>query len=390
MSDGMNLVLLMGNLGADPELVQAASGPILKLRLATTHTYFDKDKGSYFFNHLTAAWRGDYVGEDELTLDSVFASVRSRTKKDVYDMSGGVKDQFPEVRRRYDGSWGITKAVKAKPKRVEVEEPKSKPKPVEVKDEDSKPKPANVENSRSFAPEFVGSKPGEERDFEIAKGVRMTFCWVPAGKAPLGSPAGEKDRGYDEEKHEFSTKGFWLGKYEVQQSEWEGVMGDNPSNFKGANLPVECVSWEDCQKFIEKCGMTGLKVKLPHEDEWEYACRGGMGNWRAFYWGDVLNGDKANHDGNFPYGTTTKGEYKNQTTPVGTYKDKAPHPWGLCDMSGNVWEWCENLYTIKGSGRVIRGGSWFDNAKDCRSALRYGRGPAGRFNFIGFRLALVP
>ncbi len=235
-------------------------------------------------------------------------------------------------------------------------------------------------------------KPGEEKEFEIAKGVKMTFCWVPSGTAKLGSPAGEKDRSEDEKEHDFTTTGFWLGKYEVQQSEWEGVMGAgrNRSEFKGATLPVENVSWDDCKEFMGKCGVTGLKVTLPHEDEWEYACRGGGGNKKAFYWGDELNGDKANCNGNSPYGTMTKGTYIKKTTAVGAYKDKAPHPWGLCDMSGNVYEWCENLYTTDGSVRVIRGGSWGDDAWSCRSAFRFRYDPTARSNDLGFRLALVP
>jgi formylglycine-generating enzyme required for sulfatase activity len=110
------------------------------------------------------------------------------------------------------------------------------------------------------------------------------------------------------------------------------------------------VSWNECQEYIKKLNSEVVpskltaafggqgKFKLPHEDEWEYACRGGLGNGRAFHWGDQLNGDKANCDGNYPYGTTTNGEYKQKTTPVGSYERVAPHPWGLCDMHGNVWE----------------------------------------------------
>ena len=133
-----------------------------------------------------------------------------------------------------------------------------------------------------------------------------------------------------------------------------------------------------------------MKVKLPHEDEWEYACRGGKGNTQPFYWGDELNGDKANCNGNDPFGTTTKGDYKEKTTPVGTYKDKAPRLWELCDMSGNVWEWCENLLTTEHSDRVVRGGGWSLSAWLCRSAGRFSYSPMARYNDIGFRLALVP
>ena len=369
-------------------------------------TYFDKEQGSYFFKHLSAAWRGDYAGDDELTLDAVFASVRAKTKKEVFDMSGGLKDQFPEVRRRYDGTWSIAKVVKPAPKPVPANEPKSAPKPVPL--DEPKPAPKLVPTNEPKPAATLGRYGGDEKVFEIAKGVRMTFCWVPSGDSQLGSPRAEQDycvKTYlsgsrpdrmdgetESARGKFKTKGFWMGKFEVQQSEWEGVMGadKNRSKFKGANLPVEMVSWDDCKEFIGKCGVTGLKVKLPHEDEWEYACRGDKGNKQAFYWGDVLNGAEANHNGNYPYGTTTKGEYKEKTTPVGTYKDKAAHPWGLCDMSGNVWEWCENLYTTTGSGRVVRGGGWSGYAHYCRSADRYGYAPTGRYSFLGFRLALVP
>ena len=249
-------------------------------------------------------------------------------------------------------------------------------------------------------------KAGDEREFEIFKNVKMKFCWIPAGEAQLGSPKeeqdnitkahykGERPSWLDKEtetaRGKFKTKGFWLGKYEVTQEQWEAVMGNNPSNFKGAKLPVEKVSWEDCKNFIEKCKIAGLMMKLPHEDEWEYACRGGLGNSQAFYWGNMLNGDKANCDGNFPAGTTTKGDYVEKTTEVGKYEKVALHPWGLCDMAGNVSEWCGNLYTTTDSKRVVRGGSWLDNSGDCRSALRGKFDPAlSNFN-LGLRLALVP
>jgi formylglycine-generating enzyme required for sulfatase activity len=268
-----------------------------------------------------------------------------------------------------------------------------------------------------------GPKAGEEREFEVAAGVKMRFCWVPPspGKVQLGSPKAEQDyltkTFFDGKRPDwldtetegarglFATKGFWLGKYEVTQGEWTAAMGSNPSDFDGkrdnaakgletARYPVENVSWDDCQKFIDKAnahasGKVG-RYGLPHEDEWEYACRGGKGNGRAFYWGDDLNGDKANCDGNYPYGGAAKGTYLKRPTTVGSYQKEAPHPWGLCDMHGNVWEWCENLYSSGGSFRVFRGGSWLSDARGCRSAFRDRDSPVYRFNFLGFRLALVP
>ncbi len=212
---------------------------------------------------------------------------------------------------------------------------------------------------------------GEEREFEIFNGVQMKFCWIPAGKAVLGSPETEEGRWYYEIEHKFETNGFWMAKYPVTQSQWKEVMGNSPSYFKGENLPVEKVDWNDCQEFIKKCSVSELKLQLPHEDQWEYACRGGKGNKQPFYWGDTLNGDKANCDGSVPYGTDEEGEYLVRTSEVGNYEKIAPHPWNLCDMIGNVWEWCDNLYEYEGEcARAIRGGSWCTDSPDCRLANR--------------------
>jgi formylglycine-generating enzyme required for sulfatase activity len=247
----------------------------------------------------------------------------------------------------------------------------------------------------------------EEREFEIASGVKMKFCWIPAGKATLGSPKEEKERDDSEKEHEYVTKGFWLGKYPVTQAEWKAVMGDNPSFFDGkkenkakgidtSRFPVESVSWEDCQKFLENLnnrtevekvfGKAGQFV-LPHEDQWEYACRGGKGNKQAFYFGNELNGTQANCYGDFPYGTDKKGNYKGRATEVGSYAKDWPHPWGLCDMHGNVWQWCNNNYD-QSNDRMLRGGSWEISAGGCRSAYRFRRLPDYRNFFIGFRVCL--
>ncbi len=245
---------------------------------------------------------------------------------------------------------------------------------------------------------------GEEHEFEIFSGVKMKFCWIPAGEAQLGSTQEEQDyianKIYNKGRPEWlenesesirgihKNNGFWLGKYPVTQAQWSSVMGNNFSSFKGESLPVDTVNWEDCQNFIQKCSVSGLKLQLPHEDQWEYACRGGKGNKQAFYWGNQLDGDKANCDGNFPFGTDKKGTYLTRTTEVGNYEKDAPHPWGLCDMSGNIAEWCENLYTKEGSYRVVRGGNWFDYSWYCRSSFRSWGSPTFRYLYLGFRLII--
>ena len=258
------------------------------------------------------------------------------------------------------------------------------------------------------AVDLSGRKGGDEVSFEIADGVKMLFCWIPAGKATLGSPMTEKDRGFTESEHEFATDGFWLAKTECTQNEWESVMGSNPSFFCASgdgkakvqgidtgNFPVERVSWDDTQLFLKKLnardgvakafGKSGA-FKLPHEDQWEYACRGGKGNKQPFYWGDALNGDKANAKGDFPYGRETKGTNLERTTVVGSYATVAAHQWGLSDMSGNVWEWCDNSYGSEQTTRMLRGGSWGSFAMFCRAANRRNNEPAFQFGGIGFRV----
>jgi formylglycine-generating enzyme required for sulfatase activity len=165
------------------------------------------------------------------------------------------------------------------------------------------------------------------------------------------------------------------------------------------HFPVERVSWDDCQQFLEKINMReGIakvfgkdgKFTLPHEEQWEYACRGGKGNQQPYYWGAKLNGTEANCDGNYPLGTTTKGQYLERTCAVdftnnGKYKK---HPWGLAHMTGNVCQWCENKYGDE--ERVFRGGAWYATPSGCRTACRRWISPRIHGSITGFRVALAP
>ncbi len=226
-----------------------------------------------------------------------------------------------------------------------------------------------------------------------------SFVLIRGGEFLMGSPTYEPDRESPETQHQVRVSDFYMGKYEVTQAEWESVTGTNPSEFKGANLPVENVSWDDCQAFIETLNRkTGKKYRLPTEAEWEYACR--AGTITPFNTGGNLTTDQANYNGNYPYNNNRKGSFMEKTVPVNSFE---PNAWGLYNMHGNVWEWCSDWYgdyedgrvenpagpTI-GSGRVLRGGNWFSNAGSCRSARRYYVTPGFRNAFVGFRLVFVP
>jgi len=238
------------------------------------------------------------------------------------------------------------------------------------------------------SPALLGGdhKIGDERTIELPGGVKMVFCWCPAGEFLMGSPDSENGRDDEELQHRVRiTKGFWMAKTEVTQAQWESVMGNNPSKFSGSNLPVEQVSWDDCQAFVQRvCAKTGLEIRLPTEAEWEYACRAGS---TGPYYGKI--DEIAWHSDNS----------EGKTHPVGT---KVPNAWGLYDMSGNVREWCQDWYDsayyassaaedprgpASSDFRVLRGGCWYYAATCCRSASRGGRLPVSRNSDLGFRVA---
>jgi formylglycine-generating enzyme required for sulfatase activity/serine/threonine protein kinase len=218
---------------------------------------------------------------------------------------------------------------------------------------------------------------------DLGRGVRMELVFIAPGEFLMGS----NESNYEKPIHTVRiTRGFWMGKYEVTQEQWEAVMGNNPSNFKGAQNPVEKVSWNNATEFCRKTG-----TRLPTEAEWEYACR--AGTTTKYSSGDSdsdLNG-VAWYFGNSGRQTHTVGQ-------------KAANPWGLYDMHGNVWEWCADWYADSyyqnspgndptgppsGSARVLRGGSWYDSPGVCRSAFRNWFTPDYRnFNFFGFRVCL--
>ena len=225
----------------------------------------------------------------------------------------------------------------------------------------------------------------------VKDGISIDMVKVEAGTFMMGATSEMKHPSSDEKPvHQVTlTNDYYMGKYEVTQALWQAVMGSNPSNFKGDNLPVETVNWNDCQEFISKLNsLTGRKFRLPTEAEWEYAARGGKKSRGYQYSGSRKISDVAWYEGNS----------RSKTHPVGR---KQANELGIYDMSGNVWEWCSDWYgsyssssqtnpmgSDSGAKRVRRGGSWCYIARICRSSYRYGDAPDCRGLYLGLRLAL--
>jgi formylglycine-generating enzyme required for sulfatase activity len=243
---------------------------------------------------------------------------------------------------------------------------------------------------------FIHGQP-KDPPKNFTNSIGMKFVWIPPGNFVMGSPKDKKLR-HDNETHHKVTliKGFYMGVHTVTQEQYETVMGKNPSHFRGEkNLPVERVSWNDCQEFIKKLREKDKKAyRLPTEAEWEYACR--AGTTTPFHFGETISTDQANYYGSLTYGNGKKGVNRGKTTPVGSFPANA---WGLHDMHGNVWQWCQDIYgdypqkdvadpqgPDKGEIRVLRGGSWNDGPENCRSACRGRGGPGHRYYRFGFRL----
>lgn len=231
----------------------------------------------------------------------------------------------------------------------------------------------------------VVRKSGDKGVVVLPGGAKMEVIWCAPGKFKMGSPNDEIGHLADERIHVVTlTKGFWLGKYEVTQGQWDSVMTSDHSRFRGKNKPVENVSWLDCEEFIDHVNdALGGAARFPTEAEWEYACR--AGSTAPFSGGESVGG-MAWFDKNSD----------SHTHDVGLTK---PNAWGFYDMHGNVLEWCSDWFSeIKGDAidpegppmgmfKVLRGGCWFFFESDCRSANRVKREPNLRNCIFGLRLA---
>ncbi|WP_088242781.1 bifunctional serine/threonine-protein kinase/formylglycine-generating enzyme family protein [Calothrix rhizosoleniae] len=204
---------------------------------------------------------------------------------------------------------------------------------------------------------------------DLGNSVTLEMVEIPGGTFMMGSPEGEEGR-YDSEspQHQVTVPSFYMGKYVVTQAQYEAIMGKNPSRFKGKKRPVERVSWNDAVTFCQRLShKTRRTYRLPSEAEWEYACRAGTKT--PFYFGETITSDLANYDGKFTYASAPKGEYRKQTTDVGTFP---PNRFGLYDMHGNVWEWCADSWHDNYKGAPTDGGVWLENGNNSCSPLRGG------------------
>lgn len=240
-------------------------------------------------------------------------------------------------------------------------------------------------------------------------GITLDMVAIPGGTFMMGSPKGE---GYNSEKpqHEVTVQPFFMGKYSVTQAQWQAVaslpqvnreLEADPSYFKGENRPVEGVSWFEAVEYCDRLSQhTGKNYRLPSEAEWEYVCR--AGSTTPFHFGETITSELANYNAECTYGAGAKGTYRGETTEVGSFG--VGNAFGLCDMHGNLWEWCadqwhENyegtptdgsawIYDISNNNhyRLLRGGSWYYDPSLCRSAYRFYGNPDVDSDAIGFRV----
>jgi formylglycine-generating enzyme required for sulfatase activity/actin-like ATPase involved in cell morphogenesis len=241
----------------------------------------------------------------------------------------------------------------------------------------------------------------KELKIDLGGGVFLEMVYIKGGQFMMGAAPGKAEASADElPQHLVTVKNFYMAKYPTTQEQYEKITQENPSHFKGAKRPVESVFWYDAKEFCtEAAKTTGQKFQLPSEAQWEYACRAGTSS--PFSFGETITPDWVNYDGNHPYGNAAKGQYRQETTNVGSFK---PNAFGLYDMHGNVLEWCLDTWHGNYEGapstcapwtsgndkdsHLLRGGSWSSNARYCRSSYRDHGHVDLRSNHIGFRVVL--
>ncbi len=250
---------------------------------------------------------------------------------------------------------------------------------------------------------------------DLGNGITLDMVSIPGGEFLMGSPKSELERSDDEEpQHKVKIQPFFIGKFQVTQAQWHAIaalpkiksyLEPDPTKFKGVNRPVERVSWLDAVEFCARLSQKlGREYRLPSEAEWEYACR--AGTTTPFHFGETITTDLANYDGNYIYGSGSKGKYPKQTTDVGSFG--LANAFGIYDMHGNVWEWCLDHWHDDYQGapnngrawlidndndnheRLLRGGSWYFDLRFCRSACRLRYAPDNGGGNFGFRVVCSP
>jgi formylglycine-generating enzyme required for sulfatase activity len=269
--------------------------------------------------------------------------------------------------------------------------------------------PLNFETA-TLLPSPVIYRSGQAQGFcePLTDDLALNMLLIPPGSFLMGSPEGEECRSGDEGPlHPVQLQGFFIAQTPITQAQWRAVMGSNPSYFSGHResdpRPVERVSWHDAMEFCSRLSQrTGCTYTLPSEAQWEYACR--AGTTTPFAFGHTLTDELANYNARETYANGAKGEYRRETTPVGSFP---PNAWGLYDMHGNVWEWCldhwhDSYEGAPGDGsawinkdekeetRLLRGGSWYFDPGNCRSAFRFPAQPVNAVELVGFRVVCLP
>lgn len=288
--------------------------------------------------------------------------------------------------------------------------------------------PVSIPPTQISAP--PSPKPSQHRSFteDLGNGVTVEMIAIPGGTFTMGAPTSEAESSDNERpQHRVTIQPFFMGKYAATQAQWKAVaklpkikydLNSDPSRFKGNNRPVEQVSWREAVEFCARLSKkTRRNYRLPSEAEWEYACR--AGTTTPFHFGETITTDQVNYNGNYTYGNSPQGEYRQETIDVGSFP---PNGFGLYQMHGNVWEWCADpwhgnyekaptdgsvwdekyndnryqnstdLLTKSGNdnrNRLLRGGSWVGIPRYCRSALRVDRAPGTRYVSLGFRFVCV-
>ncbi len=289
----------------------------------------------------------------------------------------------------------ITRPGKAKPKTEKPATPKPSKKQTASKPSKKQSTTRTPVGSSPVTTSSSQSRPAMQNKTFTVNGVSFTMVAVEGGTFTMGATSEQGSDALDSEKpaHSVTLSSYYIGQTEVTQELWQAVMGSNPSYSKGSRRPVENVSWDDCQQFINRLNsLTGEQFKLPTEAQWEFAARGGRKSRAYKYSGSNNIEDVAWYTDN------SRRETHRETHNVAT---KHANELGLYDMSGNVWEWCQDWYGAYSSGsqtaptgpatgshRVRRGGSWDDYAMHCRVSYRDHNSPVFRLDSLGLRLAL--